>query len=374
MAAATTAAVRVHDSPAIHRRTWMPPLDGLRGIAILLVLGLHFSNELPSRGLWHLLQAALKFGWSGVDLFFVLSGFLITGILLDSRESPSYFRSFYIRRVLRIFPVYYVSLVVVLFVLPAWSASYRASVGETAMFFLYLQSWYTGHFRFIVGHYWSLGVEEQFYFAWPFVVYYFTPRRSLRIAICGAAVAVSLRLVLLAQHVDREFINHNTFCRMDTLLIGSITAFVLRDKAVRHTAQRFAGWLWAAPVIVLAALWLLRAGRIDPATERFGFTLLALSFAALLASVVLTMSKRTFLQALLTCWPLRQVGKLSYSIYIWHILVAQLFVPSIESALHWKGPSVASFALMIAVTISAGAVSYFVIERPFLRMKGRFSA
>jgi peptidoglycan/LPS O-acetylase OafA/YrhL len=371
---AATAADQAHDSPAIHQRAWIPPLDGLRGIAIILVLVLHFNTELPAGGYWHAVQVVLKFGWAGVDLFFVLSGFLITGILLDSRESPNYFRSFYMRRVLRIFPVYYISLFIVLIALPAWSAVYRAPVSEALMFFAYLQSWYTGRFRFVVGHYWSLGVEEQFYFAWPLVVYYFTPRSALRIAIGGAALALVLRLVLLALHVDREFINHNTFARMDALLVGSITAFLLRNKAIRYALRRCASWLWSAPVIVLGAFCLFRTGRIDPAMERFGFTLVALSFAGLLVSAVLTMSERTPLQTLLTCWPLCQIGKLSYSIYIWHILVAQLFVHNVESAIHLKGPSLATFALMIAATISAGAVSYYVVERPFLKLKARFAA
>jgi peptidoglycan/LPS O-acetylase OafA/YrhL len=375
MAAITTVtADRGHDSPAVRSHVWMPPLDGLRGIAILMVLGLHFSGDLPFGGYWHPVQMLLRYGWAGVDLFFVLSGFLITGILLDSRESQSYFRSFYMRRVLRIFPVYYVSLIVVLLALPVWQASYRPPTSETLMFFGYLQSWYTGKFRFIVGHYWSLGVEEQFYFAWPLVIYYCSPRRALRIAIGGVALSVALRWIGLALHVDPEFINHNTFTRMDAVLIGAITAFLLRNTATRLTMRKFAGWLWCAPPIVIAVLWLARAGRIDPVTERFGFTLVALGFAALLVSAVLTMGERTPLQALLTCWPLRQVGKLSYSIYIWHIFIAELCIHPLEAALHWKGPSPVHFGLILAAAILAGGASYYIIEKPFLRMKARFSA
>ncbi len=289
MATITTAAVRERDSSAIHCRARMPPLDGLRGIAIVLVLLSHFSYELPY---WRLVQSVIKFGWAGVDLFFVLSGFLITGILLDSRESPNYFRSFYMRRVLRICPVYYVSLIIILIVLPALNALHRGPLSEALMFAAYLQTWHVGNYRFPSGHYWSLGVEEQFYFAWPLVVYYLTPRRALRIAIGGAALAVVLRLVLHALHVHHEFIYHNTLARMDALLVGAITAFLLRDKAMTQVMRRCAGGLWTAPIIVLGTLCLARAGRTDPATERFGFTLISLSFAGLLARAVLTMSER----------------------------------------------------------------------------------
>ena len=166
-------------------------LDGLRGLAIALVL-VHsltmFVHPVSAGG--QLYHAALAFGWSGVQLFFVLSGFLITGILLDTRPTPHYFRNFYIRRALRIFPLYYVTLAVAFIVLPALDRMPQVYAGDyphQAFLWLYLSNW-----RHDIGggfsHYWSLALEEQFYLVWPLVVFFCSRPTLLKICI-GLSVA-----------------------------------------------------------------------------------------------------------------------------------------------------------------------------------------
>ena len=137
----------------------MPPLDGLRGLAILMVMLFHYGLSLRSSNIpQHVVKVLSEFGWTGVDLFFVLSGFLITGILLDSQDAENYWSSFYFRRVLRIFPVYYLSVLVVFFLFPLLVPGFdRSSPHERIWYFVYLPNWVDGRGRLLTSHYWSWG-------------------------------------------------------------------------------------------------------------------------------------------------------------------------------------------------------------------------
>lgn len=164
-------------SPALPKR--LPPLDGLRGLAIVLVMFFHFGQGLNRQNLeQHAFRTLFDFGGSGVDLFFVLSGFLITGILLNSRHSDNYFSRFYMRRILRIFPLYCFSVLVVwLFVIPAEHPGVTADLRNKLIWNLgYVQNWRLDCVPHL-GHYWSLAIEEQFYLIWPFVVWRFERQR-----------------------------------------------------------------------------------------------------------------------------------------------------------------------------------------------------
>ncbi|MBI5083418.1 MAG: acyltransferase, partial [Acidobacteria bacterium] len=171
----------------------MPPLDGIRGLAILLVLLLHFRAP----DLTHPLKGILGLGWTGVQLFFVLSGFLITGILLDTRSCSNYFSSFWMRRTLRIFPLYFLALSVFLVAAPAVLPVPKEALPPAAdqvYYWTYLNNWIPmgeeGRLVHVLGHFWSLAVEEQFYLVWPVVVWLVPPRMLLR----GCAVACLLIL------------------------------------------------------------------------------------------------------------------------------------------------------------------------------------
>src|SRR3954464_13470573 len=173
----------------------IPALDGLRGLAIILVLLFHFTPEGGgSTPIGHMMRWVSQLGWCGVDLFFVLSGFLITGILFDARGSANYFKNFYMRRVLRIFPLYYGVLIVVFLVVPIfktmtaqdlqlmqnqhWLWLYAANIPPAIS-----NEWTLMNQWVRLSHFWSLAIEEHFYLLWPAVVYFFSRKTVMKI--CG---------------------------------------------------------------------------------------------------------------------------------------------------------------------------------------------
>lgn len=348
---------------------WFPPLDGLRGLAILMVMLFHYENGLnPHNPLQHILRSLWDFGWTGVDLFFVLSGFLITGILLDTRSASNYYSAFYARRVLRIFPLYYLSLPLIFFVV----APDGSSRLHWLAYLIYAQNWMKKVYVSTAGHYWSLAVEEQFYFLWPLVVHLFKRRQVLWISAVGAAACIPLRLALLAAHVDSYYLYQNTLARMDTLLIGAACACLLREEAAAKTLFRHSKWLWAAPLVIFPLLKLSsNAVGFYWATQRYGYTVIALAYASVLLGAIVTMGSGSILQRFFTSGIMRAFGKYSYAAYIWHRMVAA-GVQACERKIHTPLPWFVEIPLMIAATFAVSMASYALIERPFLALKRYF--
>jgi peptidoglycan/LPS O-acetylase OafA/YrhL len=318
--------------------------------------------------------------WTGVDLFFVLSGFLITGILLDSRGASNYFSSFYMRRILRIMPLYYVSLVVIFWFLPHSVTGINAS-SHQLWYFFYVQNW-TGWFFPIVGwpgvgHFWSLGVEEQFYLLWPLVVYRFAPKRVLQIAIALSLISVGLRFVLIS-HTHPENIYRNTLTRMDSLLIGAVCASLVRWKPISSELHRYQHLLALAPLAIIPWLALARMPtQLAPAVQGVGFSLLALAYGCLLLSLVEsagTCGLPHRLQMIFSAGILRMFGRYSYAAYVWHPLVKGLIATYVFKPFALRPPGVVEVPLLIGATLLISAGSYVVIERPFLSLKCYFVA
>jgi peptidoglycan/LPS O-acetylase OafA/YrhL len=280
----------------------IPVLDGLRGVAIALVLVYHFSQAAgvpkESKG-WFAHIAGV--GWSGVDLFFVLSGFLITGILYDIKESPTYFRSFFARRILRIFPLYYGLLIVVFGIIPLVAPSLAAEAQPVAD----RQGWlwaYGANFCLAregpgsltagwcrLSHFWSLAVEEHFYLVWPLVVY-LLGRRSL-LYFCGAVmvVALTLRVALVWAGRSPMAIVVLTPCHMDTLALGAFVALAARGPGGLGPFRRAAPLVALTSAALLTALFIRNRGlepMQDPLTQTAGYSLVALFCAALLVLTV----------------------------------------------------------------------------------------
>jgi peptidoglycan/LPS O-acetylase OafA/YrhL len=212
-----------------------PALDGMRAIAIVGVLALHYLDRAPmSRtGPARYLGELISYGEYGVDLFFVLSGFLITGILLGSRESPSYFRTFYIRRALRIFPLYYSVLLVLTVLVPALVPSTPDSAHSPYMstwwFSTYFANWPISRAGWGVSprtmpHFWTLAMEEQFYLVWPAVILAVPRRRLVALCVAMLAAAMILRALLLYRWSLLAVIPVNTLVRLDGLVMGAIVA------------------------------------------------------------------------------------------------------------------------------------------------------
>lgn len=354
-------------------------LDGVRGIAILLVLVMHGLYIGPLLGLdvaAHPYARLAWLGWSGVDVFFVLSGFLITGILVRSKGSRHYFRNFYVRRALRIFPLYYLVIGLLLFVL----ARPATTGGEKLSYLLYYQNIRYALFgeqvmdpaRLIT---WSLAIEEQFYLVWPALVALVSTRALRGICLAVIVGAIALRSWLLSEGLaGTHFL---TPCRMDALAAGALLAITPPPRAVL-------GWLATGlglGGLVATAWWTGASTPESLGQQRWGL------FAALSLGVgLLTLARRERrLQWLFTQPMLRSLGKYSYCIYLTHILViehlasyVQHLAPDTLAALRseWS-PMLTTMAftiVAIAVSWLVAVVSWQVFERWFLWLKRYFPA
>src|SRR4051794_2206506 len=237
-------------------------LDGVRGIAVLAVLLTHGTFLFAETPVTRYVLPPMTFGWWGVDLFFVLSGFLITGILLNTRTASNRASAFYARRTLRIFPIYYLSLLV-LFALAAkfyWIRSvlpHRSAVDKTA-YLLYLQNWIPLWHSLtlkpsLIGHFWSLAVEEQFYLVWPWIVWRLSPKAVLRICVVGAIAALVLRVVLVNHFGPHLWIHSLTVTRGEGLLVGSALA-VLNSGGRRISPRLLLAMAGAGLAIILTSV------------------------------------------------------------------------------------------------------------------------
>jgi peptidoglycan/LPS O-acetylase OafA/YrhL len=344
-------------------REKIPQLDALRGIAILLVIA---HNATLHYGTTSYLHPLFDRGWMGVDLFFVLSGFLISGILLDTKESPNYFKNFYARRVLRIWPLYYCLLAFMFVVLPHASASQGVAI------FAKSSPWWAYPFflqNFLLplstdaagplGVTWSLAIEEQFYLVWPIIVRFLSKRQVAILAMVEIAASPFLRYFLEAHHVH---IYANFFCRLDGLMLGAFLAALVRSKD--FVRERYIGLALAVLAVAtpLAVIMDLRRA------EWIVFTFTSLAAGAI---VYLAM----FWQQKWFQWPLANrfllfTGTISYGLFLLHKIafagVDGLHVNSVKHPLLTLGVIVVG-SYVLAIT------SWNVLEHPFLRLKRFFA-
>src|ERR1035437_9377640 len=233
-------------------RGHIPALDGLRGVAILMVLMLHFYNEAAINAQYPLFgpivtKLALS-GLYGVQLFFVLSGFLITGILLDSKGGANYFRNFYMRRFLRIFPLYYGTLCVLFLILPhvvPFDEGAQDIASRQGWLWAYLSNlpWSGSNWDssnvFRLGHFWSLCVEEHFYFLWPLVVYACSKQKLVRLCVIIMVCCLLVRLIHTVADGPRLF-EWSSIWKLDGLALGSLLAASLRESSLSFRLSRYA--------------------------------------------------------------------------------------------------------------------------------------
>ncbi len=366
----------------------VPSLDGIRGVALLLVLAHNVSPFDEPRSVSEQVAGLfLNPGWVGVQLFFVLSGYLITGILLDSRKSPSYFRVFMGRRVLRIFPLYYATLFVVYGLLPlvgALPASFVQDQKNQIFLWTYLVNWSgpLGYGVAMLPHFWSLAVEEQFYLVWPLVVRRCTPTRLLGLTLVLAAIAFACRVAIRALGLDSDMAYTFTVCRMDALALGGTVAAALRLEGGAARFMRLRSKLLAASVALLVACAVITSGfaRNSAVSQTIGYTLLALAFAALIAGAVgdhlsgaRGVTGRFFAHPVL-----RAFGKYSYGMYVFHPLLNKLVGLPLLVRLGHSRPSVpvglAYVAAVTGVSFAAAFVSFHAFEEHFLHLKRFFVA
>jgi peptidoglycan/LPS O-acetylase OafA/YrhL len=355
-------------------------LDGIRGIAVLLVLVSHFGRPACPPGI---LNNILGFGWVGVDLFFALSGLLITGILLDSKGQPDYFRRFYVRRVFRILPIYYAYLILFFHVFPLLAhASGRLDTflygrGDEAWYWIYLSNWrdaalQNGHLR----HFWSLSIEEQFYIVWPLVVYLVSPRILKYVCIGFAICSTALRLAAAHAGVPAYFLYQTTPFRLEGLALGALLALAVRDAILHKRVATVIRWTWPVAAVVLVSI-AIRSGPnfLDPLMATYGYAGVAvLCWALVFWGTLQAGTERIFARFLRTSW-LVQFGKYSYGLYVWHMLFGGFVRAGEEFARRQWGLSwsLLPVALVVGIGVSYGValLSWRLIEEPCARLKER---
>ena len=362
----------------------IPALDGLRGIAFCGVAGSHLFPGTPRSEAAKLIAAVLSFGSTGVDLFFVLSGFLITGILYDTRTDPDFFKKFYARRVLRIFPLYYGVLAFFLLLTLFFETHYN---GELLSLALYLQNTsliarpiyaYIGP-PLPLAHFWSLAVEEQFYLLWHMLVFGLYRRKRILIWCVASLVLCPLLRFGLALHDVAYFAIHtNTLCRADSLLAGALVALLLRgpqhDATLRWGAAVFLGGLLLACLLRSGVFTRTTGSSLYAVSVGWSYTALAAASVGLLVMAL----QRSVLQEFLSTALLRWLGRYSYGVYVFHLIVftflqkpAKQWVENIGFS---KGAAVffAGTAALLCSCLLA-YVSFQYYERPFLRLKRLFA-
>ncbi len=374
-------------------RSWIQKnylsFNGIRGVAILLVFYFHLGPIASPR-----LHAGMA--WAGVDLFFVLSGFLITGILYEARTNERYFRDFYVRRALRILPVYWGVLTLILIVglvrhlhlAPALIPDYlfvqnlmRRHIILNPAYInpIYLARNGPWMFPLALGTFWSLCVEEQFYLVWPFVMR-FIPRRQilLTIALVGAGCVLVTRLLLftfdhtaarLTDYVYYHFLTHS-----EGLLIGAALNLWLQQKRLTREALRgLSSWMFVTSAGVLTFA-LLIWGRHEettfsnPVNQTVGYTLVSLVSAAILLRSLDDSSRLS--RMLRNRW-LQGLGRVSYGFYVIHILCPAIYIQ--WATAHVQPVRVLLLPVSFLGTYAVAFLSFKFYESPFLKLKERLA-
>ena len=366
-----------------------PALDGLRGLAILLVIahnGLTMDLDRAS-SLGKVIYKLLDTGWIGVTLFFALSGFLITGILLDTQGKPRAWLNFTVRRALRIFPPYYLALIVLLLLLPAIGlapAGVEDSRDNQVWLWTYLINWFqsTGHGVAAVPHFWSLAIEEQFYLVWPLVIFACrSPRQVMWACLFTAAISIGTRAWMARQGGMEDMIYTFTVTRMDALAFGGLAAWAMRE-------QGLVDWLSRHRIPVLASLSALTLatlgythllGRTSERSFTVGYAVLGLVFAYWV--LALALRDRAGIAGPASAWArsrlLGGIGLVSYGMYIVHKPLNDFVLLPMAQRQGWDvGSLLGGLLYLVALTAASYGVaklSFHAFEQPILRLKRHFA-
>ena len=365
----------------------IPALDGLRGLAMLAVVGCHLVWPDPTLH-FDRIDRVLVNGWVGVDLFFVLSGFLITGILIDSRDRSGYLRTFYTRRALRIFPIYYLLLVVLFIWIPfgEWwfahglSGEYQSLAANQRWYWTYavnvMQARQPRAEWFWTGHLWSLSVEEQFYLVWPAVVLLVSRRRLALACVAAIVGAFALRVWWVLTQPEALGAYVLTPMRMDSLAAGALVATLARSERGSQWLRRTYRWIGASALAVLLPLHALHGADLQNVwMTTAGYAMNALGAATLIVWLIADPRPRAWLE-----WrPLRAAGRVSYGAYLYHLPLIGLMVPLRDRLQAFaSGGTISSvaahgawIATILVLTLLVASASFRWIERPFLELKTR---
>ena len=325
-------------------------LDGLRAVAILAVL-IHHNLRVPLL-------------WVGVDIFFVLSGFLITGILLARKAAgKNYFSYFYSRRAFRILPPY-IAVIIACGLLFSFKAF---TPWPSYVFFGLPLNWlFHWHSQPVPIPLWSLAVEEQFYFVWPIIILFLSEKWLLRVAAAMLVITPFVRVLATPFFPTHFTIYYNTPYRADLLCAGAVLALLWKDRSPqleRFCRERaWIGVLAGFGLLTLLQIW--PAFRLDSNTRRANGLIYSLSVLGSLALVAWSLADRGWLYKSLTWSPMRYIGRISYTMYLVGSMVKVLLLR------HFHAP-VLVMVLDISLTTAWASVSWFLMERPILNFAAR---
>lgn len=372
---------RVGDPTGVHVRDhyslgYIPALDGLRAISILLVLAFHDIGPVSSS--WgHAYN-----GWVGVDVFFVISGYLITSILLkEAKHNNGDFslKKFYMRRWLRIAPVYYTFLAVVLG-WHLWGGDHHWKPFVAAAFYLTNIDLAFGlnliPLKLGISHLWSLAVEEQFYLIFPACLK-FLKKHALPFVSTVIAVVYCWRLYLISHGADWLRIVHGFDTKIDTIMFGVLLALLLSKEKFRSVAGKLLGNGFVQAALLAGCFTCFRMlghpGDGNQSAQLFFWgaklPLTTLAITGLLCSVIC--NPKALVAGLIANPVFVFIGKLSYSLYLWHPLVHSIYCGFYWDFFSKHGPQ--AELIQYFLILVCACLSYYVIERPFLKLKGRFS-
>ncbi|MEO0075581.1 MAG: acyltransferase [candidate division WOR-3 bacterium] len=341
-------------------------LDGIRGIAALIVVVFHFFNSKNSEYLSNLIiyQKVTEFGQHGVLMFFVLSGFVITRILIKTRENTDYFSNFYKRRVLRIMPLYYLFLFIWYFFPPLVFGDETTELKLQLPFYFYIQN-LTKILNIKASgprHYWSLAVEEHFYLLWPLIIYFIHPKNI------GKLIGISFLLIFLLKHYMLNkglSINYFTFTRIDQIMMGAYLAVLELNGFFTSKGALKKMLLIGLSIFPISVLVYFFSKHFYYMKEMMKYPLLSLFFFSLIGSLII-LNENNIINRILSGKILQYLGLISYGIYVWHelvlVILSKLFISKIL---------IVDLMLTICLTIILAHLSYFYFEKFFLSFKDK---
>jgi peptidoglycan/LPS O-acetylase OafA/YrhL len=365
----------------------VPELDGMRGLAIMMVLVYHIIRLNPvefRHPIFGIILRIADMGWAGVDVFFVLSGFLITSILLRTKKQEGYFKKFYARRILRIFPLYYTTITLIFIAMPLISPEQTGSARATwPWYYLYAQNWGNAFNLiptiFVVNATWSLAIEEQFYLFWPTIVYYLSSKKLGFLSVFLVFFSLFLRLGIVIKF--RKLLDYNKFfyfatiTRLDSLILGALIALAFESDWWKNILKRI-----AVPVFGLGfGLTVYFASRRpdSPLVDNYlmftyGYTVIALTSAALIVMLT-TFAETNPLRGIFRSGVLRFFGKYSYAIYLFHMLPLLIF-QRLFNNYGWDGflAWMLFIILSLGVAVALALLSWNLLEKRMLNLKKYF--
>ena len=369
-------------------KTRFPALDGIRALAVTMVFLAHYGGGGTHGGIvLRFLNEVRIQGVMGVDLFFVLSGFLITGILFDTRHDSRFFLRFFGRRTVRIFPIVYLLFAVLALLTPIvhylWQAKqaffliYLGNFFGNADFSLYgLMSVVHPYASASLSHLWSLCVEEQFYVLWPIAVWLIADRKKLLWTSVGLSIlALMFRVaavLLLSPGMAERWIVRSLPFRLDALLAGAILALLLRGPTA-DPVQRTSRWVFLLGAVAVVLLKVLSPDYTSPWQLTLGLTATSIASAGLIA---LTLRAESVAFSIFHWKPARVLGKYSYGFYVWHLVWQQAWILLLATIFRRTGSAVIGgvieIPLAFATTFFVSKLSYDLFEVRFLKLKRYF--